>query len=274
MRKKTIRSIVVWGVLISALIGAGYRYRHPFYAHATNGIAFCAYPFIRAQSYLLSCVTAVLERRRSEAELRLKCDLLHKRCEQLLAENIELAAQQEYCADIHELIAFKKRYAPDTGRVAQVLVRQFTNDAHIFLVNAGAVDGVEPDMTVIYNDCLIGRICDVYPYYSRVRLITDPITKIAACTAQSGAHGIHEGAHEVGKTTLRYVSHLEHIKSGELILSSGEGLVFPRGFGLGRIAHMTQEGLFYHIDVEPLCDLTSITHCLILPHQAKAETIS
>jgi cell shape-determining protein MreC len=60
------------------------------------------------------------------------------------------------------------------------------------------------------------------------------------------------------------VSHLASVKEAEMVVSSGEGLVFPQGFALGRIKMIEPDGLYTKIEIEPLIDLLTIDYCMLM----------
>jgi len=65
---------------------------------------------------------------------------------------------------------------------------------------------------------------------------------------QNRSSGIHQGANK-GTTDLSYISHLERIRVGDMVLSNGEGLIFPAGFAWGTIQSAQQGDLFYTVVV-------------------------
>jgi rod shape-determining protein MreC len=119
-------------------------------------------------------------------------------------------------------------------------------------------------MVAVYNSCLVGKVIEVYPWYCKVGLITDSECKIAAFCAKTTTNGILEGLNKDDVMMLRYVSHLSQVMEGDVIVSSGQGLIFPAGFGLGTIIHIAKENLFYTIRVKPMIDLQSVQHCIII----------
>jgi rod shape-determining protein MreC len=182
----------------------------------------------------------------------------------VLAQNIELQGIISFAQETQELVDFKRRYNFSQALLAQVLVKNFSEQSHFFLIDKGSSSGAQKDMVVIYKDCLIGRISEVYPHYSKVVLISDQSCKVAAYCAQSKATGIYQGSNEEWAASLNHVSHLSSLEIGELILSSGDGLIFPRGFGLGKIKEYHTQGLFQQVAIEPLVDLHAINHCYVV----------
>jgi len=230
--------------------------------------SYLVYPFIVAQERVVSPLKSFFQHRKSIQELTEQLNNLRNQNESLMAELIALKGQAQYLSEIQELVAFKKRYEPEHAHLGQILFRQFTDQSHYFLVNRGSSHGIEPDMIALYNNCLIGRVAQVYPWYCKVIAITDNSCKIASYCELSGSCGIHEGSCELGGTALKRISHLSTVHEGELVISSGEGMVFPRGFALGKIKNFTKKGLWYRIAVEPLVNLEDLSYCLLI-HKEK-----
>ncbi len=190
-------------------------------------------------------------------------DTLKRQNQLLHMQNIRLRGALAYAQHIKELYEFNKRYH-ERGHIAQVIARNFSDTSHHFLLDAGLQKGIAKDMVVIYKNNLIGKIVEVYPWYSKVCLVTDRNCKIAAFCTQTHAQGIHEGLNDQCKTSLNFVNHLAEVNERDLIVSSGEGLVFPEGFALGRIAAFTNDGLYKTITVQPLCNLREIDYCVVM----------
>ena len=242
-----------------------------FFGYSTVGaVSSCfLYPVLRIQQSLIEPIQQWVGNRMSFAELQEKYAVLSDERSQLMAENIALKSSNHHVRLIAELLTFKKRYEQTGERVVQVLARHLSSDNQFFLVNAGLRQGVQKDMVALYGNCLIGRVAHVYPWYCKVYLITDPRCKVAAACAKTGATGIHEGLNSELQTALSHVSHLEKIEVGDTLISSGEGLVFPQGFGLGTIVGAERGDLIYTIAVKPLLDFNTVRYCTLL---AKSES--
>ncbi len=233
--------------------------------------SYVLYPFLVAQHTFIVPVKLWFERWHVMHELEELVKRQHAELEVLTAENIQLQSSRAHMNAISELIDFKKRYSAHNALIAQVLFKNFSDQSHFFLIDAGSRAGVAPDMVVVYKSCLVGRISDVYPFYSKVMLITDPACKVSAFCVPTGAQGIHEGTGVLHETQLSFVSHLATFHENDSVVSSGDGLVFPKGFGLGRIIASELKGFQYTIKIKPFLNLRSLTHCCVL--QKGAELI-
>jgi rod shape-determining protein MreC len=129
----------------------------------------------------------------------------------------------------------------------------------------------------VYKNCLVGRVSQVFPHYSRVDLITDKQCKVAAQTGNGKYKGIHEGLYT---TDTSHVIHLydntleleNKIKTGDVIISSGDGLLFPRGFALGRVATITRNDFNCTLILEPLIDFKTLEYCSVLMEDSSSPS--
>jgi len=233
------------------------------------------YPWIVLQRNCVEPVRRWKEKRKTLAELSFLMDTYVKKNSELLAENIALHATLLNAKQVEELMGFTQRYKASCVCIAQVLLRKFLPESHFFLLDAGANRGVCPDMVVVCNNCLVGRVSEVYPYYCRVMLITDQLSKVPAVCVRTDAHGIYEGAQKIDQGNLTFVSHLSTLEQGDLVLSSGEGLVYPKGFALGTIESFTLDrlGLNYEIAVKPINNFKTIHYCCIIQKGAEYEEL-
>ncbi len=224
------------------------------------------YPILIMQRGAVAPLKNFFDRRRTVDELTLALQKATVERDNAWHENIELNALLDYHTQIDELTDFKKRYTNKKILIAQILTKQFSEQSHYFLIDAGSRKGIKTDMVAIYNNCLVGRVVDVYPLYSKVILVTDKSCKVATACAKTKACGIYNGLNDLNAGALTKVSHLAHIAYEDLLLSSGEGLIFPKGFALGKIRSYQTEGLFYTITTEPLIDMRAIKYCQIIEH--------
>ena len=264
MSKKKAQRTVKYDIFWVSLFFIGNRFIFLFPRIMEHISSYIAYPSLMVHCYAIDPVKTWFFQRKTMKKLTRELEKICEKRDTLLAENIALRASSDYAQDIAELITFKQQYEVSYAQVAQILVRHLSDQAHFFLIDTGATHDIQIDMVVIYKNCLVGKIIEVYPWYSKVQLITDARCKIAGYCADTNVQGIYEGINNEYKTTLRYVSHLNHVKQGDMIMSSGEGLIFPRGFALGRVTDISTDGLYHTIMARLLIDLRSIKYCLVM----------
>lgn len=250
--------------LIIALFTYGFYVRSEWIKQVAS---YFVYPVLLVQCVLVDPIKQNQDQAASVEELQDQLNALHQEYQEVLAENVQFKAAFSYMNDIKELQEFKERYSENGGQISQILVRHFSNQEHYFLIDGGTNKNIEKDMVVVYKNNLIGKVTEVYPWYSKVCLITDRNCKVAAYCAKTQAHGIHQGINNESSTSLSYVNHLEPIQEGDLVISSGEGLIFPQGFALGTIKTCQMDDLYKQITLEPGCDLRRMDYCMVMSHK-------
>lgn len=236
--------------------------------------SYCLYPLLRVQQLVVEPITIWKGRSVAIQGLEATIEDLQKKYDEIFAENIALKAMHYYADETKELRDFNKKYLLSRGSIGQVLARHFSPSNQFFLVDAGSSQGIKKDMVALHCNAIVGRVAEVYPWYCKVCLITDVDCKVAAVCLpyavkgpkglQKRASGIHEGINDVSHSILRYVSHLQSVNAGDDVLSSGEGLVFPKGFALGKVVSADKGELFYAITIEPSLDFQTLRYCTLV----------
>ncbi|MBJ7412931.1 MAG: rod shape-determining protein MreC [Phenylobacterium sp.] len=104
--------------------------------------------------------------------------------------------------------------------------------AHSRLANAGSEKGIKPGNPVMSENGLVGRIVGVTEGVSRVLLLTDAASRTPVMIDRTNARAILTG--DGGPNPkLEYLRGQEPVKTGDRILTSGDGGVFPRGLPVG-----------------------------------------
>ncbi len=200
----------------------------------------------------------------SSEQLIMQNNELQSIIEHMQAQNLALQAQSHYWQEHQELIEFNKRYDFSNQVLAQVFLKQFSDQEHFFLLDKGALDNIAVDMVAIYKNCLVGKVVQVYPKYCKLILLTDRTCKIAVYDQDTQALGICCGCNNIKHILLSYVSHLQKINQDDLLISSGDGEVFPQGFGVGKIIDLQVAGMYYDAHASLLFDLQNMHSCYLV----------
>ena len=226
-------------------------------------ISVISYPFITFSSWASRPFISTISFWRDKKKLMYDLDQLHNENESLYQQLVELESAKVFLDETRELRNFKNRYDTHEMQLAKVILKQFDKQ-HFFLIDAGKQKSITKNMAVVYKNCLVGKITDVYPFYSKVALITDPVCQVASYCAKTKTVGIYQGTKNTKSGSLLHVDHLSKIKKGERVVSSGEGLVFPGGFGIGEIIEFKDIGVHYDVKVKPLIDVTKLAYCYVV----------
>ena len=229
-----------------------------------TGTSYITYPIVLWDSYVTGPIKHKLDSWTSLDALQREYEDLKVENDALRALNIKLESTLSFAQEINEVVEYKSRYDTQQMKLAHIIQRHIADDTHYVLLDVGANDSISTDMVAVYKNCLVGRVVEVYPYYSKLLLITDSRCKISAACMNTNVHGIHEGTCTTDTTKLSHVSHLLKLEDSDYIVSTGEGLVFPKGFGLGTIKYFEQDGIQYKVCVNPLINIQSINYCYII----------
>lgn len=136
----------------------------------------------------------------------------------------------------------------------------------VVTIDRGKRDGLCPDMPVLSQGGVIGKVIETSMSHSRVMLITDYQSRIAALVQRNRARGLLAGAGGTG-CSLEYVEKGVDIEKGDVIITSGMDEVFPKGLLLGKVVFVKasdQSNLFQDIKVRPFADISRAEEVLVL----------
>lgn len=229
-----------------------------------NGIT---YPFILVCNKVTQPFQNFSENKKSYTGLLEQYKKLKEDYENILVENIKLKASVNYEKISSDILDFQERYDLKEAILAKILVKNFSEDEHYFWVNRGSKDGIEKNMVAIYKFQIVGKVVDVNRWSSKILLITDKNCKVSAYTNTTYAQGIVVGKNKQNSCNMMYVSYLAKINNDDFIISSGQGMIFPEGFCLGKIIKYSTKGLYHKIKVKPLMDFEYLTFCLLVKQE-------
>jgi len=142
---------------------------------------------------------------------------------------------------LKELLNFKSNPAVSfiSGRVVADTGGAFVQS---MILNAGSNVGVRKGQAVVTGDGLLGRVASAGKLSSRVLLITDLNSRIPVVIESSRVRAIMAGTN-ANRPRLTHLPTGAVIASGDRIVTSGHGGVFPAGLPVG-IVSSGQDGAF------------------------------
>jgi rod shape-determining protein MreC len=136
------------------------------------------------------------------------------------------------------------------------------------VIDRGGVDGLEEGMPVVATSGIVGRLIKVSPNSSRVLLLTDHSSSIAAIIQRSRARGVVKGKGG-GACSLEFALREEDVKVGDTVISSGIGGIFPKGLAIGEVSmvHKGEYGMFQSVDIRTAVNISRLEEVLVLLHR-------
>ncbi|NPU83120.1 MAG: rod shape-determining protein MreC [Syntrophaceae bacterium] len=138
------------------------------------------------------------------------------------------------------------------------------------LLDKGTAAGVRTGQPVVSSKGVAGFVIEASPNVSKVLLITDEKSNIDALIQRTRAEGILQGDGS-GGGRLKYLSNLEEVQAGDIVLTSGLSGRYPKGLVLGSVTAFDKkaDSLFQKIEVIPATDFSRLEEVLVLVYKQK-----
>jgi rod shape-determining protein MreC len=139
---------------------------------------------------------------------------------------------------------------------AEIVNIQLSSLRQRLLIDRGALNGVFKGQAVLDDKGLIGQTTHVGPWSAEVILITDPAHAAPVRIERTGLRTIAVGAADTTSLALPYLPANADVRSGDLLVTSGLGGVFPEGYPVARVTEVHRDA------VQPLAQVraTPLAH--------------
>jgi rod shape-determining protein MreC len=217
-----------------------------------------------AQQLPVTAADAILSRR----ELIQENESLRHENQQLKFLQLQTAAIARENDQLRSAIGWQKQ-TPWKLKLANVVMRDPANWWRTAQIDLGSRDGLRENLPVLTNDGLIGRVSSVGLTRSQIILIGDPNCRVSA-RVENPTHDIGVlgagGPLDDSLVGLSYLSSGANLKSGQNVVTSGEGGIFPPGIPIGQIvdAQQVEFGLYTEARVKLNANLGALEEVWVL----------
>ena len=155
---------------------------------------------------------------------------------------------------------------PERVLVAELLAVDFDPYRHHILLNRGRQHGVYVGQPVLDQQGVIGQIVRADPFTATTILITDPNHALPIQVNRTGVRTLALGTGNFQELELPHIPNNEDVKVGDLLVTSGMGGRFPRGYPVGTVTKVEFDpgSPFAHIVARPVARLDRIREVLLL----------
>jgi rod shape-determining protein MreC len=132
-------------------------------------------------------------------------------------------------------------------------------------IDVGEAEGVKPDMAVISESGLVGKIIATSERYSIAQLVLNKDFRASAKIQRTRIDGII--AWDGGDVLrLKNVSKTQDVKEGDLVITSEYSSVFPSEVKIGIVSRLYEKpgGLFKEIEVSSTVDFASLEQVFVV----------
>lgn len=196
--------------------------------------------------------------------------------EQLRRENEQLklrAAQTEEVwrenQKLRQAVKWQQQ-TPGKYRLARVVAHDPANWWRTVQIDLGSRDGVRVNMPVRTMEGLVGRVSYVADTRSQVLLLGDPNLKVGAAIQETGETGVvsvkASSPLENNMVDLGFLSRNSKLRPGQLVITSGEGGIFPKGIPIGQIvdSQAAEYGLSINARVKLFAQMSALDEVWVI----------
>jgi len=183
-----------------------------------------------------------------------------KHLERTQIHNNELAAEN---ARLKKLLEFRES-VEEQAIPAQVISADAMNWFRTITINKGTNSGISENMPVMAASGVVGRTIKCAANSSRVLLVTDASSAVAALIQNSRTRTVARGTGS--GISCEYAARLDEAGVGDHLVTSGTGGVFPKGIPIGTITRVEtpEYGLFQTIKAKPAVDFSRLEEVLVI----------
>lgn len=235
--------------------------------HARYYLSAAAYPLQLAVSSPGQAWHWTQESLTARATLQAENAALRQRNRDLSLQLMRLDALERENADLRGLRAALPPVA-DHWLAAEVIATDMdpTSQRQRLVINRGERNGVFKGQTVMDSYGVLGQTTRVGPWSSEVMLVTDPEHAIPVEIARTGVHTLALGTGDPDSLSLRYLPDNADIRTGDLLVTSGLGGVFPQGYPVARVAAVRRDAVepLAQFRATPLAHLSSLREVMLV----------
>lgn len=190
--------------------------------------------------------------------------------QELIQKNLELESSQALLSNLaseNETLKKQLNFMQESDKNllgASIISRDYQN-SRSFIIDAGASSGLFVGMTVLAGGGnIVGQIISITEKTSQVRTIFDMASKISSITQISRISGLARGMGS--DLVLDLVPKSYDLKINEMIISSGQDGIWPKGLVVGKIAAIDsdQNQIFKIAHLESLIDWHKLDQVFII----------
>lgn len=226
-------------------------------------------PFLKVSTSVTESVNDFLDRFVHTEENYLKVQELEEELREANEKLVDYERIKRENEQFREFLHLKETNPDYDFATATVIGRDSTNRFASFTIDKGSLDGIEAADPVITADGLVGIVWEVGLTYSHVRTILDIAVEVGVYDIATRDSGIITGDISLsseGLCQLKYLPKESGIASGNLIVTSGIGGVFPKDYPVGTVKsiEVDKSGLSLVAVIEPSADIFEVTEVLVI----------
>ena len=186
--------------------------------------------------------------------------------EKSLRELESIKAENE---TLKEAMNLTEKYGEYKTISGYVINKDISNYSSVLVINVGSKDGIQPNMTVIADQGLVGHVISVTESTAKVQTIIDPASSVS-CTISASKDSIITKGMLNQKSSIKatYIPPEANLVQNDSVETSGLGGIFPKGIHVGTIKEIvnTKNITDRYAIIETAVDFSKIDTVLVVTH--------
>jgi rod shape-determining protein MreC len=148
---------------------------------------------------------------------------------------------------------------------ATIIARDNESGIRFLTIDAGSKRNIKVDMPVLSTQGLVGKVIATTDYQSIVETALSPSLKISARDNRSRVVGVIEYSN-LSSLRFKYTFAESDIQTGDTIISSGLGGIFPKGLNIGIVNSIRTDPahFFQYVDIKPIINFNTLDRIFVL----------
>ena len=162
---------------------------------------------------------------------------------------------------------------------ATVIARNPDTWRDVITINKGANDGIQPQMSVMSDNGLVGKVLDVNPTSARIALLSNAdntLVRVAAMiqNEKEPIYGTITGYDERSNMlVMSQIQATQDIKVGDKVVTSGLGGISPNSLYIGTVEEVAMDrfGLYKEVKIRPAADTNDLRYVTVVIRTSESE---
>jgi rod shape-determining protein MreC len=231
-------------------------------------------PFLKGGSKMELQAKAFIDEVEHSEDLQRELDNIQLDYGRLRAIESQFRELENENRDLRAALEFKQRSRFDAV-AARVIKRQPATWLQSLTINRGAHSGIGPQVPVLANGGLAGKVDQVPPDedLATVILLTDESCQVSVQVEGTAEVGVVSGQRglygEAPQLLLRYLSKKAVVAPGMKVVTTGKGGLFPPGILVGTIKSFEPAAFYGEAIVTPSVDFVDLSIVFVMTDREK-----
>ena len=194
--------------------------------------------------------------------------------ENKLVEYNSMKDENQRMREILKFSEANKEYDYVGGNIIGYSGSNFTSG---YIIDKGTSDGIEKEMVVITPEGLVGKVTKAANNYSIVQsIINENIAVAVMDESTKETTGVLKGLNDSKNKSLTKIYNLpidSKVKEGDVILTSGLGMIYPKGVRVGKVISVETDNVkvMKNAVVEPYVDFNKLEELYVIVPKNKID---